>query len=238
MNASHPVHAPRAPADPTHPIHGVVFDLDGLMFNTEDIFNDVGTEVLRRRGKEFTQELVGLMMGRRAAEALQVMIQYHSLTDTVETLNTESWTLFDTMLEDRLAPMPGLYQLLQSIEDRQLPKAVATSSGRPYLERILKRFDLLHRFDFLLAAQDVTHGKPHPEIYQTAARRMQVDPRHMLVLEDSHAGSLAGVLAGAVVVAIPTRHSVHQDYSHAQHRAGQLDDPVILRLVQGNSARV
>jgi len=212
-------------------IRAVCFDLDGLMFNTEDIFNEVGVEVLRRRGKEFTPELVGLMMGRRAEEAIRVMIDYHGLSDSVAALKAESWDLFDEFLGDRLAPMPGLFELLAAIESRGLPKAVATSSGRAYLEKILGRFELLDRFAFTLTAEDVTQGKPHPEIYLTAAQRLSVSPGEMLVLEDSHAGTTAGVAAGAVTVSIPTVHSRHQDYSHATFRATRLDDHVILRLV-------
>jgi HAD superfamily hydrolase (TIGR01509 family) len=215
------------------PIRAVCFDLDGLMFNTEDIFNEVGVEVLRRRGKEFTPELVGLMMGRRADEAIRVMIDYHDLSDTVPDLKKESWDLFDVYLGDRLAPMPGLHDLLAAIEGRSLPKAVATSSGRAYLERILGRFELLSRFHFTLTAEDVERGKPDPEIYLRAATRLGVRPEEMLVLEDSHAGTTAAVAAGAVTVSIPTVHSRHQDYSHATHRVDRLDAPELLRLIQG-----
>jgi HAD superfamily hydrolase (TIGR01509 family) len=215
------------------PIRAVCFDLDGLMFNTEDIFNEVGVEVLRRRGKEFTPELVGLMMGRRADEAIRVMIDYHDLSDSVPDLKKESWDLFDVYLGDRLAPMPGLHDLLAAIEGRSLPKAVATSSGRAYLERILGRFELLSRFHFTLTAEDVERGKPDPEIYLRAATRLGVRPEEMLVLEDSHAGTTAAVAAGAVTVSIPTVHSRHQDYSHATHRVDRLDAPELLRLIQG-----
>ena len=215
------------------PIRAVCFDLDGLMFNTEDIFNEVGVEVLRRRGKEFTPELVGLMMGRRADEAIRVMIDYHDLSDSVPDLKKESWDLFDVYLGDRLAPMPGLHDLLATIEERALPKAVATSSGRAYLERILGRFELLSRFHFTLTAEDVERGKPDPEIYIRAATRLGVRPEEMLVLEDSHAGTTAAVAAGAVTVSIPTVHSRHQDYSHATHRVDRLDAPELLRLIQG-----
>jgi HAD superfamily hydrolase (TIGR01509 family) len=214
-------------------IRAVCFDLDGLMFNTEDIFNEVGVEVLRRRGKEFTPELVGLMMGRRADEAIRVMIDYHDLSDSVPDLKKESWDLFDVYLGDRLAPMPGLHDLLEAIEGRSLPKAVATSSGRAYLERILGRFELLSRFHFTLTAEDVERGKPDPEIYLRAATRLGVRPEEMLVLEDSHAGTTAAVAAGAVTVSIPTIHSRHQDYSHATHRVDRLDAPELLRLIQG-----
>ncbi|HTI50238.1 MAG TPA: HAD family phosphatase [Planctomycetaceae bacterium] len=220
------------PAETASPaIRAVVFDLDGLMFNTEDIFNEVGREVCRRRGKEMTRELLQQMMGRRAPEAIGVMIDFHGLSDTVESLIDESRTLFFELAGDRLAPMPGLFELLGHIESRGLRKGVATSSGRMYLEAILRRFDLLERFDFTLAAEDVTHGKPHPEIYLTAAARLGIAPGEMLVLEDSHAGSTAGVTAGAVVISVPNDHSRYQDFSHTSAVATRLDDACVLQLL-------
>lgn len=216
---------------PAPTIKAVVFDLDGLMFNTEDIFNEVGHLVLARRGKAMTRELLQQMMGRRAPEALQHMIDYHSLSDTVPGLIDETRTMFAELAVDRLAPMPGLYTLLERIETRGLVKGVATSSGRRYLEEILNRFELLERFHMTLTAEDVTHGKPHPEIYLTAAERLGVAPHEMLVLEDSHAGTTAGVSARAVVVSVPNDHSRHQDFSHATHVATRLDDPQVLSLL-------
>ena len=213
-------------------IRAVVFDLDGLMFNTEDIFNDVGRLVLQRRGKEMTRELLQQMMGRRAPEALGLMIEFHGLTDdTVGGLLDETRTLFTELAVDRLAPMPGLHTLLDRIEARGLAKGVATSSGRRYLEEILHRFDLLDRFAITLTAEDVTHGKPHPEIYLTAAEQLGVAPGEMLVLEDSHAGTTAAVSAGAVAISVPNDHSRHQDFSHATYVATRLDDPYVLRLL-------
>lgn len=212
-------------------IRAVVFDLDGLMFNTEDIFNEVGQLVLRRREKEMTRELLSQMMGRRAPEAIQLMIDYHTLTDTVAALIDETRELFLELAVDRLAPMPGLYTLLERIESRGLVKGVATSSGRRYLEDILRRFDLLERFAMTLTAEDVTHGKPHPEIYLAAAEKLGVRPAEMLVLEDSHAGTTAGVGARAVVISVPNEHSRHQDFSHAHYVASRLDDPYVLQLL-------
>lgn len=213
------------------PIRAVVFDLDGLMFNTELIFDEVGRELLRRRGRVMTPELINQMMGRRAVEALQIMIDMHDLPDTVHELATETQVLFFELAADRLAPMPGLYELLEHIESRQLPKAVATSSSRPYMERILDQFGLLPRFDTTLTAEDVTRGKPHPEIYLAAAERLSVTPEEMLVLEDSQNGTNAAAAANAVVVSIPQEHSARHDFSNATVIARRLDDPVILDLL-------
>jgi beta-phosphoglucomutase-like phosphatase (HAD superfamily) len=94
----------------------VVFDLDGLMFNTEELYVEVGTELLGRRGHKFTQELEDLMMGRPSRVALEIMIETHALDATVEQLLAETDEIFPGILEKRLAPMPGLVELLEALE--------------------------------------------------------------------------------------------------------------------------
>ena len=214
-------------------IRAVVFDLDGLMFNTEDVFNITGHEVLRRRGLLMTDELLSRMMGRRAHEAFAALIEMHGLDESIEVLITESQEIFYSLLSAHLAPMPGLFELLEAIEQRGIPKAVATSSPRAYLEDILGRFELLPRFPITLTAEDVTHGKPHPEIYLTAAERLGVRPAEMMVLEDSQAGTQAASAAGAVAISVPHRHSRAHDFSAATHVVERLNDPLVLTLLHG-----
>lgn len=216
----------------TPQIHAVVFDLDGLMFNTEEVFNQTGTEVLRRRGKTPHPELFLSMMGRRANEAFQVMIDMMQLSDSMDTLKLESEEVFDSLLDEILQPMPGLMTLLEAIERRSLPKAVATSSDRKFLTNILNRFELIERFDYTLTAEDVTHGKPHPEIYLTVAQRLGVSPTNMLVLEDSENGTRAAAAAGAHIISVPHEISRYHDFSQAKGIASSLTDPIILNLLK------
>jgi HAD superfamily hydrolase (TIGR01509 family) len=213
------------------PIKAVVFDLDGLMFNTESVFNRAGTELLRRRGKEPHPELFKRMMGRRPVEGFAVMIELMSLTETYEELLFESEQIFTSMLDDHLAPMPGLYDLLDLIEDRGLLKGVATSSPRRYLENLLERFSLTERFNVTLASEDVSRGKPEPEIYLKAAARLGVDPHEMLVLEDSEMGTRAAAAAGAYIISVPHEFSCAQNFEAARCTAESLVDPVILRML-------
>ena len=210
------------------PVRAVVFDMDGLMFNTELVFNATGTELLRRRGKEPHPRLFQQMMGRRAPEAFAVMIELMELTETFEELREESEVIFADLLDDILAPMPGLFTLLERIEAANLPKGVATSSGRSYLEEMLSRFDLTDRFHMTLGAEDVSQGKPHPEIYLTAAERLDVAPAEMMVLEDSEAGTHAAAAAGAYIISVPHEHSDAHDFRVATAIAERLDDPVVL----------
>lgn len=211
-------------------IKAVVFDLDGLMFNTEDIFNLSGAELLRRRSKVLTQECLHAMLGRRPREAFAVMAEKLDLDEPIDLLMAESQEIFEGLLDEHLAPMPGLFELLELIETRNLPKGVATSSPRDYLDGMLKRYELLHRFPVTLAAEDVARGKPHPEIYERAAAEIGIAPDEMLVLEDSEAGTRSAADAGAIVVSIPHDRTRLQDFQAAYCIAESLTDSRILQL--------
>lgn len=201
------------------------------MFNTEDIFDVSGHELMRRRGKVMTRECLRRMRGLRPPEAFAVMMEAFDLDEPMEDLFAESQTIFNSHLDEHLAAMPGLFELLEAIEGRGLPKGVATSSPRSYLEAMLARFDLNSRFDVLLGAEDVTQGKPHPEIYLKAAEQLGVAPAEMLVLEDSQAGIRSAAAAGAVAVAVPCEEAGPHDFDAAHRIVGSLDDLYVLQLV-------
>jgi HAD superfamily hydrolase (TIGR01509 family) len=200
---------------PAPHLGAVVFDLDGLLFNTEELYEDVGGELLGRRGKTYDRPLIDQMMGRPAPVALQILVDWHSLPDSVADLAIEAEAIFAGILDRRLAFMPGVPELLAALEAAGLPKAIATSSGRRFVERVLAPFDLAPRFAFALTAEDVTQGKPHPEIYLKASARLDLPPAEVMVLEDSHNGCRAAAAAGTFAVAVPGPHSRTHDFSCA-----------------------
>ncbi|MEM1305202.1 MAG: HAD hydrolase-like protein, partial [Planctomycetota bacterium] len=150
---------------PARRLKAVAFDLDGLMVNSEDVYARVGTETLARRGKGFDAELREAMMGRPAADALRVMIDWHQLDDTVEELSREGVELFWHFAEELLRPMPGLAELLAWLDEARVPYGVATSGTRDYAERILRSIDAFDGLRFLITAEDVANGKPAPDPY-------------------------------------------------------------------------
>jgi len=199
--------------------------MDGLMFNTEDVYTMVGEALLRRRGREFNAELKAEMMGIPPRPGFEAMIRYHGLSDTWEELAEESNGLFLEFLDGRLEPMPGLMELLDALERNGVPKAIGTSSCRRLAYACLEPMDMPRRFEFILTAEDVVEGKPSPEIYLTAARRLGVAPAEMAVLEDSQNGCMAAASAGALAVAVPSPHSFHHDFSRAALVVDSLADP-------------
>ena len=212
-------------------VRAVVFDLDGLMFNTEELYQFVGGELLRRRGKTFEQELLDQMMGRPPRVSLQLMIDWHGLQDTPATLAAETEEIFATILDTRLECMPGLLGLLEALEQHQIPKAIATSSGRRFVTNVLSRFEFEPRFDFVLTSEDVVEGKPHPEIYLKAAERFGLPPAEVLVLEDSENGCKAAVAAGTFAVAVPGGHSCRHDFTGTSLRVDTLADQRLYKVL-------
>ena len=215
-------------------IRAVVFDMDGLMLNTEDIFELAGQRLMERRGLIMTDEIRQSMLGRRAVEAFTALKSITGLTDRIEDLMYETKELFESIAENSLETMPGLHDVLELIESLNLPRAVATSSPRAYMTPLLERFDLLHRFHFTLTAEDVTHGKPHPEIYQMAASRLNVHPGEMLVLEDSETGTRAAHAAGAYIVSVPNRHTAVGDFTLSRMKIDSLHDERLLSLLRNS----
>ncbi|MEC9004173.1 MAG: HAD-IA family hydrolase [Planctomycetota bacterium] len=212
----------------THaPLQAAVFDLDGLMFNTEELYHEVGGQMLQRRGKQLTDDLLAKMMGRQSHEALQIMIDWHDLDATASQLEAETDVIFGEILETRLQPMPGLETLLAFLEEQDVPKAIATSSRRPFAVTMLDKYDMQDRFQFLLTAEDIELGKPNPQIYLRAAERLQLTTSQMMVLEDSGNGCKAAVDSGSYAVAVLANHNRDQVFPGARLVADGLGDPRI-----------
>lgn len=214
-----------------NPIQAVAFDLDGLMFNTEDLWEIVSDQLLARRGKRPSKEFSRQVTGRPAKVALPMLIEWFQLNDTTDQIQSEINDLFDEMLDDHLAPMPGLIELLRAVHNAGIPRAITTSSGRRFVDRLLQIYKIEFEFSFFLTAEKVENGKPHPEIYESAARRFGVHPATMMVLEDSEIGCQAATAAGAFAVAVPTHKSAEHDFPNVKFVAESLEDQRIFQAL-------
>lgn len=224
MNQNPSRQAPRPPA-------AIVLDMDGLMFNTEDLYDITSRVVLGRRGREFTLELKRRLMGRPAAVAFATMREFCQLDDPIEVLQRESDEVWLELLPRHIEKLPGLDWLLETADSHDIPLAVATSSDLRLARIAIGQFDLWDRFRVVLTGDQVVNGKPHPEIYLSVAERLGVASEQMLVFEDSLIGSRAAVSSGAWTVAVPGVHNHDQDYSHVHCVVPSLDAREIRSLV-------
>ncbi len=213
-------------------IQAVAFDLDGLTLNTEEIYGESGTILMARRGKPFRDEVRRNMTGLPAPKAYEVLIEAEGLTETWEELHEESTHILEELMSSRVRPMPGLLALLDELDRLGLPRCIATSSTHYFAQRALKLADVHHRMDFVVTAEDVQRGKPYPDIYELAASRMKIDPTRVLVLEDSPTGARAGVAAGCCVIAVPSSHVRHGDFSGTRHVVEKLDASQVFEMLQ------
>ncbi len=213
-------------------LRAVVFDLDGLLVNTEDLYEKAGETVLRRRGRTYDADLREQMMGRPVSDAIQLMIDCHSLPDTLESLMCECRDVLAAFMEESLATMPGVEKLLDELATAGIPIAVATSATPEYAEYVLTKLGLKERFRFVLTSADIRHGKPNPEVYLLAAERLGIPPSQMMVLEDSGNGCRAAVEAGAFTVAVPNRHTRDHKFPRVQLTADTLADTQILAALR------
>lgn len=182
----------------------VAFDLDGTMVDTEPLFERAVSDLLAVRGLALTAPLAQRMLGTPTREAFEHLCDHFELTESVEALSLESIDRLFAILDVEPVPLlPGVAALLDRLEERGIPRAIVTSSHRAHVDRVLRSHNVLHRFEFVMTCEDVSRGKPHPEIYEKAARRFGHAASEMIVLEDSPNGLRAAKGAGSRCIVIP-----------------------------------
>lgn len=186
------------------PFDAVVFDMDGLMLDTEPLYKTAWLRAAESCGHPISEELYSDLIGRTrsAAEAIVHAAfgdRYSSVLFRAACERCEAVVFAQTLP----AKKPGLERLLALLDEHRIPKAVATSSDRRQAEVLLHQHGLFDRFDTFATSEDVRNGKPDPEIYLLVARRLKVAPSRCLVLEDSEAGVTAGNRAGMQVYVVP-----------------------------------
>lgn len=187
------------------PITHLIYDLDGLLLNTEFIHTQVNQTIATRYDKTLDASIRTKVMGRRAQESAQIIIETLALPLTVpEYLEQKAAIIYDLYPLSR--PMPGAMELTQHFYQVGIPQAIASSSSqRPFNAKITHHQEWMQQFHCIVLGDDpeVKRGKPAPDIFLIAAKRLGTRPEHCLVFEDSLAGVIAAKQAGMAVVAVP-----------------------------------
>lgn len=186
------------------PYAAVIFDMDGLIFDTEPLYRAAWQFAARKCGYELTNEiylrLIGL--GRTGSEA--VLAAEFGPSFSPERFREECKVAELHVLDATPAnEKPGFRELLDYLENHGVRRALATSTDRAVAERHLNRAGLMNRFAAIIAGDEVRHAKPAPELYLLAAEKLGVDPVRCLVLEDSAPGVEAARRAGMAVFVVP-----------------------------------
>jgi HAD superfamily hydrolase (TIGR01509 family) len=185
-------------------IDAVVFDLDGLLIGTEEVWDEVREALVRERGGRWTASAQRDMMGMSSKEWSHYMHDELGLEESPEEINELVVERMAERYREQLPLLPGAVEAAERIAARW-PLGVASSSNRPLIDLVLELSRLAPYFRATVSSEEVPRGKPEPDVYLEAARRLGVAPERAAAVEDSEAGIRAASAAGMRVVAIPNR---------------------------------
>jgi HAD superfamily hydrolase (TIGR01509 family) len=210
-------------------IRGVVFDLDGLMIDSEPLALEAWQQCLAPHGASLTVDQYRRLIGGSHLNAARAVGEWTGLNP--ETVVDGYWERLLGLIEERGKTMEGLVPLLDDLTARGYPLGVASNGPSDYVRRATKILDIAKHFECVFGIDDVPNGKPAPDVYLKAARCMGVPPEACLALEDSNTGAQAAIAAGMRTIFVPDPElglpgpaEVHAEYPSLSAFHAELDE--------------
>lgn len=199
----------------------IIFDMDGLMIDSERLYFQAEREIARHFNKQVKDETLWKMMGRKPLESINIFINHLGIqAGAGEILEMRNGIMREKLKND-LVPMPGLDSVIAAFYPR-MKLAISTGTEREFLDVVVDRLGLRDKFAVLQSSDHIKKGKPHPEIYLKTCEKLGLKPKECIVLEDSSNGALAGKRAGCCVIAVPNEYTKEQDFSFVDFVAPDL----------------
>ncbi len=186
-------------------IDGVVFDLDGILLDSEQVWDGVREQLVLERGGRWHDQAQRDMMGMSSPEWSRYLHERLGLREPPEEISAEVVRRLEELYRERLPALPGAREAVERLAARW-PLALASSSNRELIDLTLELLGVAELFGATVSSEEVARGKPAPDVYLEAARRLGVEPARAVAVEDSHNGIRSAKAAGMRVLAIPNRH--------------------------------
>ena len=182
----------------------VVFDLDGVLIDSEQVWDDVREQLARERGGRWHERAQADMMGMSSAEWSRYMHDTIGLAESPEEINDEVVRRMEARYAEELPLLDGAVEAVRRLAG-SFRLGLASSSNRPIIDAVLEASGLAQLFDATVSSEEVARGKPAPDVFLEAARRLGVEPGACAAIEDSANGIRSAHAAGMRVIAIPNR---------------------------------
>ena len=196
-------------------IKAVLFDMDGVIAETEHVHVEAEKQTLLKYGVQITEDELHRYTGTTAKQMFMELIAKYKLDTTFEKIFNEKEEIMFKLLEMDTQPVKGVIELICKLKEKHLKLAVASSSHRRLVQYVLRKLEITELFDSIISAEDVARGKPDPEIFLMSAKRLKVSPAECLVVEDAKLGVEAAKEAGMKCLGYRNPHSGNQDLSKA-----------------------
>jgi HAD superfamily hydrolase (TIGR01509 family) len=183
----------------------IVFDLDGVLIDSEQVWNEVREQLARERGRRWSERAQRDMMGMSSPEWSRYMHDVVGIPESADEINRE---VVARMLDRFAGSPPWLPDALEVVRElaARFPLGLASSSNRELIEAVLAAGGIAGLFAATVSSEEVARGKPAPDVYLEAAHRLGVEPAECTAIEDSHNGILSAKSAGMRCIAIPNAH--------------------------------
>lgn len=181
----------------------VIFDMDGILFDTESLYMKAASIAASQLGSTMPREVYLRTIGLAEECAIPVLKDHFGEDFDIPALRTATRTELMELIQEPNYLKTGVNELLDLLDDRVTPRAIATSSAHPSVKHHLSVHDLGHRFETIVARGDYARAKPNPDPFLLAANRLGVAPVDCIALEDSHIGVRAASSAGMMTIMVP-----------------------------------
>lgn len=204
-------------------VRALVFDMDGVIVDSEPLHLIAYQEFFSEYEIEYTAEHNQEFLGTKDVWMAGVLIERHELPHTPETMVKAKEEILLRLIREQAVARPGLFEILTQAKSAGLPMSIASSATLPTIHLVVEVLKIREYFDALTSGDEVAHGKPSPDVFLLAAKRLGAEPSHCVVIEDTLNGIKAAKAAGMHCVAIPCEATLHQDHSLADVRLRSLD---------------
>lgn len=205
-------------------IKAVIFDMDGVMIDSEPLWEKTERILLARRGIDYSPEYRDRIVGLNQNDSGRLLIDTFKLEETVSDIIDERVDILTAIYEEELELVPQLVPLLDELRRENYPLAVASSSPLRVVNFVLDMFSLHEYFNEVVSGDCAENGKPHPEIYLQAAERLGVKPEECVAIEDSINGVKSAKAAGMYCIAIPDKRLSPDKFNEADMIMKSLDE--------------